>query len=103
MQDLIVAQSFRWRITTDGLQWILQRRKPSGAWEPLSFVRSTKDILARCLREKGADGVTAAQLLAGLPDTFDEFLVRQNRLQSPSSTTPIGVDLPAARAVVLGD
>jgi len=52
------------------------RRKPNSftGWGAVSFVRSTKDILARCMREKGVDEGTAAVLLAGLPDIFDRWL-----------------------------
>ena len=35
----------------------LQRRYDKG-WRNVSFVRSTKDVLARCMREKGVDGLT---------------------------------------------
>jgi hypothetical protein len=58
----------RWAVATDGIQWILQRHQ-GGRWRDVSFVRSTKDILARCMREKGvvpADMV----LLTDLPDQF---------------------------------
>src|SRR6516225_11216743 len=52
----VIAISGNWSVTTDGLQWILRRRvgtdrrtgKP--VWESVSFVRSTNDILARCMR-----------------------------------------------------
>jgi hypothetical protein len=62
-----------WALGSDGLQWILYRRWKDGIWRGLSFVRSTKDILARCMREKGVEDVTARLLLSGLPDTFDEW------------------------------
>ena len=42
-------------------------------WDPVSFVHSTRDILARCMREKGVEPGTAAQLLSGLPETFDQW------------------------------
>jgi hypothetical protein len=47
-------------------------------WRPLSFVHSSRDILARCMREKGVDVDTASQLLAGLPNTFDEWKAHQS-------------------------
>jgi hypothetical protein len=49
---------------TDGLQWILYRRSartdPHAPWQgfdwsPVSFVRSTKVVLVRCMREKALD------------------------------------------------
>jgi hypothetical protein len=48
----------------DGLQWILYRRAsrkiPRAPWQgfdwnAVSFIRSTKTILERCIREKGLD------------------------------------------------
>jgi hypothetical protein len=49
---------------------------------PVSFVRSTRDVLARCMREKGVPAEDAAVLLAGLPATFDEW-VRERIAASP--------------------
>jgi hypothetical protein len=63
----------RWALASDGLQWILQRRK-GDQWRPVSFVRSTKEILARCMREKGTPPEDAERLLDGLSDIFDEWL-----------------------------
>jgi len=42
-----------WALATDGLQWIVQRRRQKAgraAWQPVSFVCSTGDVLRRCLR-----------------------------------------------------
>jgi len=56
----------------DELQWILYRRPPRkglpDSWDGISFIRSTKAILLRCMREKGCfpDG-TAATAVAALP------------------------------------
>jgi hypothetical protein len=36
-------------------------------------VRSTKEILARCMRDRETPPHIAEQLLDGLPDTFDEW------------------------------
>jgi hypothetical protein len=67
----------------DDLQWILYRRKytvPEGSplllrdWRPISFVRSTKEILLRCMREKGCKPSHEAQLaFEGMPPTFDAW------------------------------
>jgi hypothetical protein len=63
----------------DDLQWILYRRRrraavPEGSpllprdWEPIAFVRSTKEILLRCMREQGCKPSHEAQLaLDGMP------------------------------------
>jgi hypothetical protein len=62
----------------DELQWILYKRHPRkggpDSWDGISFVRSTKALLLRCMREKGCflDG-TAATAVAALPDTFDAW------------------------------
>lgn len=64
--------SGRWALASDGLQWILQRQT-GGRWNALSFVRSTKNVLARCMREKGTPPDDARRLLDGLPATFDEW------------------------------
>lgn len=61
-----------WALACDGLQWILQRRK-GDQWRPVSFVRSTKEIVIRCMRDKETPPHIAKQLLDGLPDTFDEW------------------------------
>jgi hypothetical protein len=36
------------------------------------------DILSRCMRKKGVDDDTAAQLLSGLPETFDQWKTNQS-------------------------
>jgi hypothetical protein len=76
MKDRIFAEANDWALASDGIQWMLMRRHPRkdrDTWDPVSFVRSTKDILARCMREKGVEPGTADLLLAGLPDTFDQW------------------------------
>ena len=76
--DRQFAVSGNWALASDGIQWILCRRRgikggQTPGWTPLSFVRSTKDILARCMHEKGCPATDAAKLLANLPATFDEW------------------------------
>lgn len=79
MTDRIFVKSDDWALASDGIQWILlkrQNRKPGDRrppWYGVSFVRSERDILARCMREKGVAGSAMRFLLAGLPDTFDEW------------------------------
>ena len=58
-------------LASDGIQWMLCR---GDADHPVSFVRSTREVLARCMREKGVEAEDAAALLAGLPATFDEWV-----------------------------
>jgi hypothetical protein len=82
MTDRVFAAAADWALASDGIQWILQRRYDKG-WRNVSFVHSTKDILARCMREKGVELGTAVLLLAGLPDTFDQWKSLQNAPQPP--------------------
>src|SRR5262249_32319495 len=70
------AISGRWALAADSLQWMLQRQymhKGQVCWRSVSFVSSTRDILARCMREKGCPPADAERLLAGLPATFEEW------------------------------
>ena len=80
MVERIFATCGKFAVGADALQWILYRRRRRGVkedWDAISFVRSTKEILARCMREKGCDAGTAQNLLAGLPDTFDTWKAAQ--------------------------
>jgi hypothetical protein len=79
--DRQFATSGDWAVAADQLQWILQRRyvsKGNPAWRPVSFVSSTKDILARCCREKGVPPEDARRLLDGLPSTFKEWAAQRD-------------------------
>jgi hypothetical protein len=76
MTDRQFAISGKWALAADKLQWMVQRRylsKGQPAWRSISFVSSTRDVLARCLREKGCPPADAERLLAGLPATFEEW------------------------------
>jgi hypothetical protein len=55
-----------WSLASDGIQWVLQRKG-----QALSFVRTTKSILARCMAEKETPPDIAKRLLEGLPDDFE--------------------------------
>jgi hypothetical protein len=79
--ERIFAVAGDWAVGADSLQWILYRRRTREAgpyWNAVSFVRSTKDILARCMREKGTDERSAVILLEGLPDTFGQWKASQS-------------------------
>jgi hypothetical protein len=76
MSDRQFAISGKFALAADRLQWIVQRgymSKGQRRWQSVSFVSSTRDILARCLREKGCPPADAERLLAGLPATFEEW------------------------------
>jgi hypothetical protein len=75
MTDRIFAVSGNWALGADRLQWILYRRQSSKShpWIALSFVSSTREILARCMREKDVPKPATEVLLANLPPTFNEW------------------------------
>jgi hypothetical protein len=58
-------------LASDGLQWVLQRRKGK-QWEGVKFIRSTKAHLADRMRQM-MPAEDADRLLDGLPETFDEW------------------------------
>jgi hypothetical protein len=79
--DRQIAVCGAWAIACDDLQWVVQRRKGPDGWRGVSFVRSTRDVLARCLREKGAELATVDELTGGLPETFDAWKAAQDSSQ----------------------
>jgi hypothetical protein len=83
MTDRVFAMAGDWALASDGIQWMLMRRRTNTftGWSPVSFVRSTRDILARCMAEKGVDKATSIILLSGLPDTFDEWKTNTAKLE----------------------
>lgn len=66
--------SGNWALGGDNLQWILYKKRSHkrGGWKGVSFVNSERDILERCMQEKGCPEQDRAVLLAGLPPTFKE-------------------------------
>lgn len=65
--------SLRWRLASDGMQWILQHYRPPG-WRSVAFVASNKVVLTRVLGEAGAEvAPTARSALNQLPETFAEW------------------------------
>src|SRR5262245_24583413 len=91
MSERQFAISGRWALAADRLQWLLQRRAGQ-EWQSVSFVGSTRDILARCLREKGCPPADAERLLAGLPSTFEEWTGK--RAQTPIAADLVDGELP---------
>jgi hypothetical protein len=74
MTEKQFARSGNWALAADDNQWILQRRRfANGPWGSVSFVRSSRDVLVRCMREKGCPPEDATQLLTGLPETFAQW------------------------------
>ncbi len=74
-------------------------------WVGISFVRSTKAILERCIREKGiALSPEGEAALAALPPTFDAWKGGANGT-NPKAATPkhCAKATPIATPVVAGD
>ena len=82
MSERQFAISGRWALAADSLQWMLQRRAGQ-RWQSVSFVSSTRDVLVRCMREKGCPPADAERLLAALPSTFGEWAGK--RVQTPAT------------------
>jgi hypothetical protein len=83
MTDRIICEIGEgFALAADDLQWVLMRARVGNmsGWRPISFVSSTKTILARCMREKGVREIDANRILATLPDTFSSWLRRQGEL-----------------------
>jgi hypothetical protein len=78
MADRVFATAGDWALASDGIQWMLMRHKKNGRWQPVSFVRSEREILARCMREKRVGADQARLLLSELPETFDEWKTLQD-------------------------
>ena len=81
--------SGNWRLASDPLQWVIQRREGKG-WRSEQFIASTREVLMRCLREMGAVVDKEAQLeLDNLPGTFREWKktpsAPRRRNKTPSS------------------
>jgi len=92
MSERQFAISGRWALAADSLQWMLQRRG-GHQWKSVSFVSSTKDILDRCMREKGCPPADAERLLVGLPSTFEEWAGK--RTQTPTTADLVDGGLPS--------
>ena len=81
-----------WALGADSLQWIIYKRasKLKGGWYGVSFVSSRRTILERCMREKGCPELNRTVLLAGLPETFNEWNRRAKKLPTGTATTVMG-------------
>jgi len=90
MTERQFAVSDDWALGADSLQWILYRRRSrtQGGWSAVSFVGSTREVLARRMREKGCPDEDRARLLDGLPPTFDQWCKTRQ-----SSSPPVSDDL----------
>ena len=76
MADRQFAISGKWALAADRFQWMVQRQylhKGEIKWQSVAFVASTRNELARCLRENGCPLDDATRLTAALPFTFKEW------------------------------
>jgi len=64
------ASDGRWSIASDGVQWVLRRRQGQ-RWVNMVFVSSDRDILARCMRERGVPPAELDAMLDGLPEKYN--------------------------------
>ncbi len=69
----VFAAANIWALGADEAQWILYRAMGKAEWRPISYVSSTKKVLAERMREAGVEPSVRTKLLEGLPDTFREF------------------------------
>lgn len=60
----ILATSKGWAVASDGTRWILARRNGRDGWKGVSFVRSSRTVLARCMRRNGLGASRMRVLLA---------------------------------------
>jgi hypothetical protein len=92
MTDRQFVTADEWALASDGIQWVLQHRRLKNgetSWRSVSCVRSTRDILARCMRERGVPAEDADRLLAALPPTFDEWLDGSTSWSGTSNAPPL--------------
>lgn len=80
--------SVGWALGYDRNQWIVMqaksdKSKPGQGWRATAFVGSTRAVLMRILREKGAEIAPDARVAVdSLPETFLEWLAAHNRAEA---------------------
>jgi hypothetical protein len=67
MSDQVLATAGRWSVASDDVQWILRSGQHA-----VSFVHSTREVLARCMREKGVSGAEVGEWF----ECWNEALLR---------------------------
>jgi hypothetical protein len=92
MADRIIREIEDWALASDGVQWELLRRMGEKNWRAVSFVRSTRDILERCMREKGVGAAQARFMLDGLPDTYDQYKIAVSASEAKAEGGNTGSD-----------
>ena len=77
-----------WALGFDQNQWIVMRAKsdkskPGQGWRAIAFVGSTRAVLVRVLREKGAKVASNARAAVdSFPETFLEWLAARDRAEA---------------------
>ncbi len=77
-----------WALGFDQNQWIVMRAKsdkskPGQGWRAIAFVGSTRAVLRRVLREKGAEVAPGARAAVdSFPETFLEWLAARDRAEA---------------------
>ncbi len=86
---MVLRLSADWVVLADDRQWMLCRRRKNAnsGWKPLSYVASSKAVLLRCLREKGA--VVDAQGQAALDALPESFRAWQRQMTEPAPQAPV--------------
>src|ERR1700730_17718056 len=106
-EGIFLRLSDKYALGADDLQWIVYRSRravpsPIGAslrcgrcseWEPVSFVRSTKEILLCCCGPVTCDEAQLA--LEGYPRTFDAWKATHSAPSQALSGVPEAVYTPA--------
>ena len=81
MDRQFLRLSDRWALAYDRNQWIIQtcisprRDRQGDQWRGVSFIGSNKDILWRCLEERGIDPTPEARaVIDAMPFRFLDWL-----------------------------
>ena len=95
---MVLRLSANWAVLADNQQWMLckRRKNANSGWKSLSYVASSKAVLLRCLREKGAVVDTQGQAaLDALPESFREW---QRQMTRPANEAPVPEPATAGHA-----
>jgi hypothetical protein len=97
-EHMVLRLSANWAVLADDRQWMLckRRKNANSGWKPLSYVASSKAVLLRCLREKGA--VVDAQGQAALDALPQSFRAWQREMTRPASEAPVPEPATAGHA-----
>jgi hypothetical protein len=95
---MVLRLSADWAVLADDRQWMLCRRRKNAnsGWKPLSYVASSKAVLLRCLREKGA--VVDAQGQAALDALPESFRQWRQEMAEPAFEAPVSEPATARHA-----